>query len=196
MAWTSMHFAVGMGCAGAAFAAGSYFLRRGHRWLPAAMTVGGIWACVPDFPRFFREDFPQVPLAGTFGSKTLERSLHAVGDLFGFHRALDAQPHEFALHGLFCIVLLYNLAIGYLLTLESRQRNSLANRTWRAHGGDVAEEALSTRRKRRRQSRRRRSQESGDVPEPAYLTEGEPPPSEKDGDVIYRIQPTRNAEGS
>jgi len=37
MAWTTMHFAVGMGCTGAAVGAACLTMRRGWRWLPAAV---------------------------------------------------------------------------------------------------------------------------------------------------------------
>lgn len=133
MAWTSMHLAVGMTCAGAAGGLVCLFLRRGWRWLPAAMTVGGIWALVPDLPRVFREDFPSLGLASTLGSKSLERWLHSIGDLFFFHQSLDIQPKEYALLGLFTIVLLYNFSILMLMFMEDRARNSVGNRAWRAH---------------------------------------------------------------
>ncbi len=133
MAWTSMHFAVGMGCAGLIGMVGCSILRRGWRWIPAAMTVGGLWGLVPDMPRIFREDFPQWGLAHTLGSKSLERSLHQVGDLFFFHHTLDAQPHEYALHGVLLMVLFYSASIVLLMALESRGRNSVGNRAWKAH---------------------------------------------------------------
>ena len=134
MAWTSMHFAVGMLGGGAIGALGLFTFRRGARLIPVAMTLGGIWACIPDLPRFWREDFPWLPAAAALGSKDFERWLHGIGDLFFGHAALDAQPHEYALHGLIGIILLYNLAVLWTLWLERRQRNSLGNRHWRAHG--------------------------------------------------------------
>ena len=83
--------------------------------MPLAMTIGGVMAIVPDLPRIWREDFTSLPFAATLGSKDLEVWLHSVGDLFFMHRMLDAQPNEFALHGLAGIVLLYNLcAVGLL----------------------------------------------------------------------------------
>jgi len=124
MSWTSMHFAVGMGCAGAAFGLGCLLLKRGWRWLPGMMTLGGLWGIVPDMPRLWREDFAWLPFASTLGSKTLEADLHAVGDLFFFHHALDAQPHEYALHGLVFMLLLYNAAIIMLMVMESKQRRA------------------------------------------------------------------------
>lgn len=117
MAWTTMHFAVGMAGAGLACAAVCSIFGRGWRWLAPLMTAGGIWANIPDFPRFFREDFPGLPLAAALGSKPLEIWLHDWGDVFFFHRALDAQPHEYALHGLLLILLLYNLTILLLMLL-------------------------------------------------------------------------------
>jgi len=111
MAWTSMHFAVGM-CGGAAVMAVHCLIRgRGWRHLPLAMTLGGIWANVPDMPRLWRVDFPGLPFAGTLGSMDLEHWLHSIGNLFFMHRALDAQPKEFALLGLAGIIGLYNLCL-------------------------------------------------------------------------------------
>ena len=119
-----MHFAVGMAGAGAITAAGCLIIRKSPRWIPAAMTLGGIWAIVPDLPRIFREDFPSLPLASILGSKNLETQLHAIGDLFFLHARLDAQPKEFALHGLAGILLLYNAGIILQLILERRARNT------------------------------------------------------------------------
>lgn len=129
-----MHFAVGMGAAGAAACVGCVVMRRGWRWVPAAMTAGGLWALIPDLPRIFREDIPNAPLAGLLGSETLEAGLERWGNLFFFHHILDAQPKEFALAGLAAMLLLYNAGLMMLMTLEHRQRHSLANRVWRAHG--------------------------------------------------------------
>ncbi len=125
MAWTTMHFAVGMAGGGALAGLGCLVARRGWRLLPFAMTIGGVWALVPDLPRIFREDFPGLPFAATLGDKALERSLHRVGDLFFFHRSLDQQPHELALHGLTLILLLYNLALVQLWWLGRRSRSGL-----------------------------------------------------------------------
>lgn len=135
MAFTTMHFAVGMACGGAAAGVACLALRRGWRWVPAAMTGGGVWAIVPDLPRIWREDFPSLPLASVLGSRSLEDALHAWGNLFCFHAALDAQPREFALHGLALILVLYNVSLALLLWLEHRQRHSIGNRAWRAHAG-------------------------------------------------------------
>lgn len=134
MAWTTMHFGVGMGCAGVLFGTGCLIFRRGWRWIPAAMTAGGIWGVVPDLPRIFREDFPSLPGSAVLGSKTLERGLHNWGDLFFFHKHLDSQPQEFALLGLGIILALYNVSILLLMILEHQQRNSSVHRAWKAHG--------------------------------------------------------------
>ena len=79
------------------------------------MTVGGIWALMHDFPRIFLDDFPGLPLASMLGDKSLERALANVEDVFFFHRSLDSQSHEYALHGMAIILLLYNLAIVALM---------------------------------------------------------------------------------
>ena len=116
-----MHFATGMLCSGAAGLAVTLLSQRGFRWIPLAMTAGGFWAMGPDLPRLFREDFPSLPLASVLGDKELERWLHQYGDVFFFHSQLDAQPNEYALHGLVLILLLYNLAIvGLMLTGKRR----------------------------------------------------------------------------
>ncbi|MCX5660234.1 MAG: hypothetical protein NTW19_11000 [Planctomycetota bacterium] len=122
MTWTSMHFAVGMACAGGITAVGCAIPRRGWRWIPAAMTLGGLWANVPDMPRLFRQDFPGLHLASTLGSLDLEHFLHRWGDLFFFHATLDDCINDYALHGLIGMIFLYNLAIGLMLFLEHRQR--------------------------------------------------------------------------
>lgn len=120
MAWMSMHFATGMACGAAVSCTASLILQRGWRWVPAAMTVGGVWAILPDLPRIFREDFPSLPFAAMLGSKEFERWLHSFGDLFFFHQRLDAQPHEYALHGVAAIILMYNIAIVALLWRRRR----------------------------------------------------------------------------
>ncbi len=143
MAWTSMHFAVGMMCGGAAAGAIAIVWRRGMRWLPLAMTLGGFWALVPDLPRIFREDFPSLPFAATLGDRQLEAWLHSIGDIFFFHHALDAQPHEFALHGLAIIILLYNVALVGLM-LDGRRGRDLLSR-WRRSRMARARAAVRTR---------------------------------------------------
>ncbi|MBI1337169.1 MAG: hypothetical protein GC164_09425 [Phycisphaera sp.] len=142
MAWTSMHFAVGMACTGAAAGLVCLLMRKGWRWVPALMTLGGFWALVPDMPRVFREDFPTLGFAHTLGSRDLEIFLHKIGNLFFFHASLDAQPLEYALHGLFGILILYNISLAMLMVMEHRSRNSVGNRAWRAH-----EEQLKRRKK-------------------------------------------------
>ena len=125
MAFTTMHLAVGMACSGALGIAACMVLRRGWRWIPLVMTVGAIWAITPDLPRVFSEDFPNLPLAATLGSKDLERSLHAWGDVFFFHKGLDAQPREFALLGAGLMLVMYNASIVGLMALERRQYGRL-----------------------------------------------------------------------
>lgn len=170
-----MHYAVGMGCSGVAAGVVCSILRRGWRWIPAAMTVGGVWALVPDMPRIFREDFYWQPLSQTIGTKDFERFIHKWGDLFFFHHQLDIQPHEYALLGLASILILYNLSIVLLMRFEHQQRNSLANRAWRVHRSSEARQAR----------RRRRGQEAvGRVNAPAELTL-----QDEDQPVLYRIRP-------
>jgi len=122
MAWTSMHFAIGMACTGGVGAVACTVVRKGWKWIPLAMTAGGMWAIIPDMPRLWRVDFPSLPLATTLGDKGLERWLHRWGDVFFFHHQLDLQPKEFALHGLIGMIFLYNLAILGLLWLNHRER--------------------------------------------------------------------------
>ena len=125
-----MHFAVGMGCSGAAAFTCCALARRGWRWAPAAMSLGGLWAVVPDLPRFFREDFPGLVISPWLGAKGLENWLHRHGDLFFLHRRLDAVEHEWALHGLALILLFYNLAIALLMVLERRQHHRAVEGFW------------------------------------------------------------------
>lgn len=172
MAWTTMHFAVGMGCTGVAATLGCALLKRGWRWIPAAMTAGGFWALLPDLPRIFREDIYIGPLTHTLGRHDLERWLHSWGDLFFFHKMLDAQPKEFALHGLIAILLMYNAAVLLLMALEHKHRNSLANRAWRAH--------------RTRQARAARKNKTRPAT-PAPPDETAHPPA-----VLYRIHPNQS----
>lgn len=133
MAFTTMHFAVGMACSGAGASLAALMLRRGWKWIPLVMAVGGTWACIPDMPRVFRTDFPVLGLADSLGSKQLEMTLHAHGDWFFFHRMLDAQPKEFALHGLAIILMLYTISVFLLAVTHRRpvvivqQNNTEAN---------------------------------------------------------------------
>jgi len=108
MAFATMHFAVGMAAGGGLGVACSMLFRRRLRWLPAWMTLGGVWAMVPDMPRLFTEDFPNAPFAAVLGSRPLRDWLQSYGDVFVFHRMLDQQPKEFALHGMLGIVAMYN----------------------------------------------------------------------------------------
>lgn len=117
-----MHFAVGMVGGGGLALLGCAVLRRGWRYTPLAMTLGGIWAVVPDLPRLFTEDFPSLPFAAILGGKPLEHWLDTQGNWFFMHRMLDEQPKEFALHGLLGILLLYNLAIVGQLISSRRGR--------------------------------------------------------------------------
>ena len=132
MAWTSMHFAAGMCGAGVISGITCLVIRRGYRWIPLTMTVGGLWALLPDLPRVFREDFPSLPFASSLGSRNLENFLHSYGNVFFLHGNLDAQPREFALLGLAIIIALYVAGSIMLMVMESRQRNSIGNRAWRA----------------------------------------------------------------
>lgn len=125
MAFTTMHFAVGMVGGGAIASVGALYLRRGWRWIPMAMTLGGIWACVPDFPRIFKEDFPNLPLAQTLSAKPLQQWLNANGDWFFLHRMLDSQPKEFALHGLLGILMLYTTSVFVLGMTHRRPAKTL-----------------------------------------------------------------------
>lgn len=124
MAFTTMHFAIGMAGTGAAASVGAFFLRRGWRWIPLLMTAGGVWACGPDLPRLFREDFPSAPFAQTLSAKPLQLWLQNNGDLFFFHRILDEQPKEYALHGLLGILLMYTLSC-LLFALKHRKPENL-----------------------------------------------------------------------
>ncbi len=174
-----MHYAAGMGCCGVAVGLACSMLRRGYRWIPAAMTLGGVAALVPDMPRVFREDFYWHPVSSLLGSHALERYLHAWGDLFFFHRQLDEQPHEYALLGLLIILVLYNAAVVLLMRLEHRQRNSIANRAWRAHHVD-------------RTLVSGRHATGGKTQPPTHVDQVQDPPQPYDGgsDVIYRIRPS------
>lgn len=124
MAFTTMHFALGMAGTGAVATVAALVLRRGLRWIPLAMTAGGIWACVPDMPRIFKEDFPNAPFASTLSAKPLQDWLQRHGDWFFFHRSLDAQPKEYALHGLALLLLLYTVSIFFLTVTHRRPHRS------------------------------------------------------------------------
>ena len=190
MSWTTMHYAVGMGCAGALTGTACLIFRRGWRFLPAAMTAGGVWALIPDLPRFFREDFPSLPFAGVLGLKSLERWLHRGGDLFCFHARLDAQPREYALAGLAIILILYNFAIALLMFLEYRQRNRLGNRAWYAHQQHTLAHACSSRRRHRHHHQPATDPDRPlTPPTPLFPTTIAPPPLHTGDAVIHRINP-------
>ena len=176
MAWTTMHFAVGMGCSGAAATVACFALRRGWRWIAPTMTLGGIWALVPDLPRILREDLAILPFASTLGAQSLENNLHAIGNLFFFHNSLDVQPNELALHGMGIILILYNAAIALLWYLEHKQRNSIANRAYQAHGELIAQAPIRIRKSKHKHSHHHHKKQH--APEP---------PSNPD--VIHRINP-------
>ncbi|MEM9415412.1 MAG: hypothetical protein AAGA29_08055 [Planctomycetota bacterium] len=125
MAFATMHFATGMALGGALALLGAAALRRKPTALPIAMTAGGIWAMVPDLPRLFTEDFPNAPLASVLGAKPLRVWLETHGDWFALHRTLDAQPAEFALHGMFLMIALYNAALLAPALIRWRQRRRL-----------------------------------------------------------------------
>lgn len=182
MAWTTMHFGIGMACAGAAATGLALITRRGWRWIPAVMTLGGVWALVPDMPRTFREDFPSLPLASILGDKSLERWLHAIGDLFFFHHSLDLQPREFALHGLVMILVLYNASIVMLMWRERMALDSPAARAWRAHGDHLPKDSRPSR--SRRHTRHRRSRHT-----PRTSAKGEHHTTDATSSVIGRITP-------
>lgn len=176
-----MHFATGMACGAALGGFGCLVVRRGWRFIPAFMTVCGIWANVPDMPRLWREDSPWMPFASTLGSMKLEHWLHYYGDIFFFHKQFDSQPNEYALHGLILMILQYNLAIVGLMWLERRQRNSLGNRMHRAHGS--------------RLHRRGAGERHAEKPAPSIRlagTEAEPlPPEDSHEGVIARLHAER-----
>ena len=121
MSWTTMHFAVGMACGGALSGVACLIVRRGWRGVPIAMTLGGVWANVPDMPRLWRVDFPWLP-GGRLGSLELERFLHEWGDLFFFHHTMDLRMRGNALLGLALLLVMYNAVAIALLWQERRQR--------------------------------------------------------------------------
>ena len=141
MAFTTMHFAVGMTGAGALATVGALVLRRSLRWVPLAMTAGGIWACVPDMPRIFKEDFPSLPLAETLSAKPLQQWLNANGDWFFFHRTLDQQPKEYALHGLLVILVLYTISVFLLSITHRRPTSPTQNQSGEQTGDDTIDNA-------------------------------------------------------
>ncbi|QDU33484.1 hypothetical protein KS4_15340 [Poriferisphaera corsica] len=125
MAWTSMHFATGMAGSALLTSTACLLFKRSPKYLPLIITAGGLFAITPDLPRIWREDFPSLPLASILGEKSLEQSLHNIGDLFFLHATLDRQPHEYALHGLALIVILYLAASIVSLLAHRHERNKL-----------------------------------------------------------------------
>lgn len=140
-----MHFAVGM-CGGAALMTVPCLIRRrGWRHIPLAMTLGGLWAIIPDTPRLWREDFTSLPFAATLGAKDFELWLHSIGNLFFMHRSLDAQPKEFALLGLAIIIGLYNLSmVGMLWHARSKTKPTSRLNTHQPHTKQVTPEPAAT----------------------------------------------------
>ncbi|MFW5682486.1 MAG: hypothetical protein ACOC1G_05715 [Phycisphaeraceae bacterium] len=122
MAWTTMHFGIGMACGGAAATLVAAFRGRGWKWITPVMTLSGIWALGPDLPRIFREGFPSLPLARYLGDESVDRWLLSFGDVFFFHAMLDSQPRQYAVQGLVLILLCYNAAwlLGRLDNRRSR----------------------------------------------------------------------------
>jgi hypothetical protein len=180
MAFTTMHFAVGMGCAAVGTAGACLLVGRGWRWLPAAMTAGGIWAIAPDLPRILHEDLPGPTWLGMLG-KGGELLLNRFGDLFFFHATLDSQPREFALHGLMLIVLMYSGGIWLLMALERKQYRR-------------AERHAHHRAARRHL---RSAARSPDPPPPRHSVSGDPPPrATSPGSVAGRIGPERLTDAS
>ncbi len=170
-----MHFAMGM-CGGAALTiAPCLILRRGWRFIPVGMTLGGLWALIPDMPRIWREDFTSLPFAATLGSKDFENWLHSIGDLFFFHQSLDAQPKEFALLGLAMIIGLYNLCmLGFLWHARMSCRHG---RLPRSH--PYSPNAYD------RQMQQKQAGKPPSLPDTDEL--------ETDGSVIARIHPEKSA---
>src|SRR5690606_4625906 len=117
-----MHFAVGMACAGIMAVTAFAFTRRGWRWLPVLMTLGGVWAVIPDVPAtlWYSLGFSSGPASSAF-----QASLSQAGNLFFFHNVLDSIAYDHQLLGGVLIVLLYNLAISLLMVLEKRARLGL-----------------------------------------------------------------------
>lgn len=132
MAFTTMHFAVGMAGTGAIASVGALLIGRGWRWVPMFMTAGGVWACGPDLTRLFKEDFPSAPFAQTLASKPVQHWLDARADWFFFHGLLDTQPREFALHGLLGILVMYSACCLLLALTHRRPKKAINNPTGEA----------------------------------------------------------------
>lgn len=168
-----MHFAVGM-VGGAAVTAGvACFYRRGLAYTPLGMTLGGIWAILPDTPRLVRVDFPSLralPGAEAFGSKATEAWLHQIGDVFFLHRAIDEHLTDNALAGFFAVVALYTIGIAGLVARVAWQRVRMA-RLERRVGAHASVSGA-------RPFDRRRSPGG----RPADAVPGEPPPRRRRSD--------------
>jgi len=124
-----MHFAVGMVGGAAVTATVACFYRRALPLTPLGMTLGGLWAILPDTPRLVRVDFPSLrslPGATAFGDKATEAWLHQIGDLFFLHRTLDHHATDLSLAGLFAMIALYTMGIASLLALVAWQRARIA----------------------------------------------------------------------
>lgn len=115
MAFTTMHFGVGMACGGAAAVGCALIRRKGFKAIGPAMTLGGIWAIVPDLRRVFSW-YPSLPFSRFLGDSRIESWL--LSDVFFFHATLDSQPEEFTLLGLAIILLLYNIVIFVPLLID------------------------------------------------------------------------------
>lgn len=104
-----------MACGGAAALGCALLRRKGFRAVGPAMTLGGIWAIVPDLPRMFRW-YPSIPGSNNLGDVSLESLL--LSDIFFFHKSLDAQPEEYTLLGFAIVIGLYNLVIFTPLAVD------------------------------------------------------------------------------
>ena len=99
-----MHFGVGMACGGGIALGIAAIRRRGFESIGPAMTLGGIWAMVPDLHRIFSW-YPSLPFAEKF------QRIQPLSDIFFFHKSLDTQPAEYTLLGFGLILFFYNLVI-------------------------------------------------------------------------------------
>ncbi len=130
MAFTSMHMAVGMACTGAAGVAACMVIRRGWRWIPLVMTLGAIWAVMPDLPRMVREQLAWLPLSQLLGSRGLEEALASWGNVFFFHRWLNSSTADLTLAGFALMFLMYNLSIVGLMMFERRHARRAMSLPW------------------------------------------------------------------
>jgi hypothetical protein len=142
-----------------------------------------------------REQLPSFPLSSILGSRQLELWLHRIGDLFFFHRALDAQPHERALHGLILILALYNAAIVLLMWRENRALKHPAIRAWHAHAPHLPRRSESRRHSRRSRRRARPVPLEQRVAATGTTPSLPPATSETGNPVIGRISPAASTDG-